>query len=390
MASIRKRAENSYLIVVSMGYDYQGKRKKPVQKTVHPPEGLTPRAKEKWLNEQALLFEREVKSGPEPKDRSITFAAYVEHWKKDIMPEKLSVSTQRRAQQDLQRILPELGRVRLTELDRPKVREFCNKMRKSPSAKGGIISERTVSGIHSTLCGILSDAVEEGYIRDNPAWRAFKPKTKRKDIYAADEEQARQLIEALEQCSIKHETFYKLVLATGMRRGEACGLTWSDIDWREQSVHIHRNVVKVSHMETVVKEPKTRAGDRVDYLSPEMISLLREYRAFCEDHCLNYSLRPLSEEDFLFRRDNGQPMTPNSFTYRFKLILKKYGLPPQLTIHSLRHTCASLQIAHGVDVRTVASNLGHSQTSTTLDIYAHAFDKQRRESQKTLEDVLGI
>ena len=104
----------------------------------------------------------------------------------------------------------------------------------------------------------------------------------------------------------------------------------------------------------------------------------------------NYSLRPLSEEDFLFRRDNGLPMTPNSFTYRFKLILKKYGLPPQLTIHSLRHTCASLQIAHGVDVRTVASNLGHSQTSTTLDIYAHAFDKQRRESQKTLEDVLGI
>ena len=390
MASIRKRAENSYLIVVSMGYDYQGKRKKPVQKTVHPPEGLTPRAKEKWLNEQALLFEREVKSSPEPKDRSITVAAYVEHWKKDIMPEKLSVSTQRRAQQDLQRILPELGRVRMTELDRPKVREFCNKMRKSPSAKGGIISERTVSGIHSTLCGILSDAVEEGYIRDNPAWRAFKPKTKRKDIYAADEEQARQLIEALEQCSIKHETFYKLVLATGMRRGEACGLTWSDIDWREHSVHIHRNVVKVSHMDTVVKEPKTRAGDRVDYLSPEMISLLREYRAFCEDHCLNYSLRPLSEEDFLFRRDNGQPMTPNSFTYRFKLILKKHGLPPQLTIHSLRHTCASLQIAHGVDVRTVASNLGHSQTSTTLDIYAHAFDKQRRESQKTLEDVLGI
>ena len=370
MASIRKRAENSYLIVVSMGYDYQGKRKKPVQKTVHPPEGLTPRAKEKWLNEQALLFEREVKSGPEPKDRSITFAAYVEHWKKDIMPEKLSVSTQRRAQQDLQRILPELGRVRLTELDRPKVREFCNKMRKSPSAKGGIISERTVSGIHSTLCGILSDAVEEGYIRDNPAWRAFKPKTKRKDIYAADEEQARQLIEALEQCSIKHETFYKLVLATGMRRGEACGLTWSDIDWREKSVHIHRNVVKVSHMDTVVKEPKTRAGDRVDYLSPEMISLLREYRAFCEDHCLNYSLRPLSEEDFLFRRDNGQPMTPNSFTYRFKLILKKYGLPPQLTIGPIYRSFLILSIVSSCYLSSPLGILSFRRFSTLLPVCA--------------------
>lgn len=86
------------------------------------------------------------------------------------------------------------------------------------------------------------------------------------------------MIEAPEQCSIKHETFCQLVPAAGMRRGEACGLTWSDIDRREHSVHIHRNVVKVSHRDTVVKGPKPRAGDRVDSLSPEMISLLRKYR----------------------------------------------------------------------------------------------------------------
>ena len=69
MASIRKRG-NSYLLVVSMGYDPEGHRRKPQQKTVHPPEGLTPKAKEKWLEEEAALFERQCKNQPLPVDKS--------------------------------------------------------------------------------------------------------------------------------------------------------------------------------------------------------------------------------------------------------------------------------------------------------------------------------
>lgn len=81
MASIRKRGENSYLLVVSRGYDYQGNRLKPVQKTVHPPKGLTAKQTEKWLNEQAVLYEREVKHTPgEPVGRSITLAKYIDVW----------------------------------------------------------------------------------------------------------------------------------------------------------------------------------------------------------------------------------------------------------------------------------------------------------------------
>lgn len=395
MASIRNRGNNSYLIVVSMGYDYRGKRKKPVQKTFHPPANLSPKAKEKWLQEQALLFEREVKNEPATIDRSMTFAAYVEHWKRDIMPGKLSASTQLRDSNDLNRILPELGQYKLVDLDRAKIRAFCDKMRSSPckksiANKSGTLSDRTVGGIHATLCSVLSDAMEEGYIQSNPAWRAYKPKSKKKDIYAADEEMAKKLIAALEDCSIKHETYFKLILATGMRRGECCGLTWDDIDWNAGTVHIHRNVVVLPGGEILVKEPKTIAGDRINYLSTEMMSLLREYRKYSEETCWHSSLRALTEEDFLFRQENGNPMRPDSCTYRFNLILKKYGLPKQLSIHSLRHTNASLQIAAGVDVRTVAANLGHSQTSTTLDIYAHAFDKQRRESQEKIESLIGI
>ena len=81
---------------------------------------------------------------------------------------------------------------------------------------------------------------------------------------------------------------------------------------------------------------------------------------------------------------------PCTFTYRFKLILKANSLPLDLNVHSLRHTNASLLIAQGVDVRTVASLLGHAQASTTLDIYAHAFDKNKREAQQKLGKAIGL
>ena len=83
-------------------------------------------------------------------------------------------------------------------------------------------------------------------------------------------------------------------------------------------------------------------------------------------------------------------MCPSTFTYRFKLILKANNLPLDLSVHSLRHTNASLLIAQGVDVRTVASLLGHAQASTTLDIYAHAFDKNKRKAQEKLGKAIGL
>lgn len=131
--------------------------------------------------------------------------------------------------------------------------------------------------------------------------------------------------------------------------------------------------------EIFIKEPKTRAGDRYVYFSAEMESLLWEYRQECAYITETYGQREMTDDDFLFRRQGVRlPMTPTTFTYRFKLILKKNGLPQELNVHSLRHTAASLMIAGGTDVATVAGILGHSQPSTTLDIYTHAFDKNKR------------
>ena len=393
MASIRKRG-NSYLLVVSMGYDFDGKRRKPQQKTVHPPDGLTPKAKEKGLEEEAALFERQCRNEPlKAVDKTITLAAYTEMWLREIAPNKLAKSTLARDKQDIDRFMPHLGGYKLTDLKPEHFRNLYAELRKQKnSITGKPLSECTIEGVHACLCGILSDAMEGGFLSHNPAWRTYKyAGKKKKKQNVADEETTQKLIAALEEESIKYETYFKLIIATGMRRGECCGLKWCDLNFKEKSIHICRNVVKVTGEDIIVKEPKTASGDRYVYFSPEMASLLKEYRKFCEQETETYDERKLSADDYIFRRHGMElPMTPSSFTWRFKLILKKHGLPSNLNVHSFRHTAASLMIAGGADVATVSGLLGHSQVSTTLDIYTHAFDDKKKAASAVLQESLDI
>ncbi len=127
MASIRKRG-SSYLIIVSRGYDYQGNRIKPAQKTVHPPQGLTEKQTERWLNEQAVLYEMEVKHTA-PVDRSITLAKYIEIWLEHVASKKLALSTLTRDRQDIRRILPKLGHYKLADLNKDILCDFYEEMR---------------------------------------------------------------------------------------------------------------------------------------------------------------------------------------------------------------------------------------------------------------------
>lgn len=155
MASIRKRGENSYLLVVSRGYDYQGNRLKPAQKTVHPPKGLTAKQTEKWLNEQAVLYEREVKRTPgEPVNRSITLAKYIDVWLEQVAPKKLAASTLVRDKQDIRRILPALGHYKLVELNKDILRAFYDAMRSEQNWKtGGLLAEKTVGASIPVFAG---------------------------------------------------------------------------------------------------------------------------------------------------------------------------------------------------------------------------------------------
>ena len=393
MASIRKRGKN-YLVVVSRGYDSRGNRAKAVQKTFKTPNGLTHKQEEKWIAEQAVLFEYEVKNGYRELPKDVTLQQYYNHFCKDILPSKLAYSTGTKLQNDMARILPLLGQYKLRDLNKPMIRRAYEDMKKIPNKKtGGTLSERTLSGTHASLCSVLSSAVEEGCIDTNPAWKCWHWGGKRKDARkAADPEMAKELIKAFEKESLLYETYFKIILATGLRRGECCGLRWSDINFNDEYITVQRNVVNHHGGGVMIKEPKTAASNRDIYVSATLLVLIKEYHEWVKKSRWPKDARPMTDDDYMFfQRDNiDSPMSPMTFTTRFNMILDKNGLPKDLTVHSLRHTNASLQIAQGVDVRTVASNLGHSMASTTLDIYSHAFNSYKKAAQEKVTEVIAI
>ena len=124
---------------------------------------------------------------------------------------------------------------------------------------GKPLSEATVEGVHSCLCGILSDAMEGGYLDHNPAWRTYKYAGQKKEKKIADDETVKKLIQALEAVSILYETYFKLIIATGMRRGECCALKWEDINYAECSIHVCRNAVKTTGDEIIVKSTENES-----------------------------------------------------------------------------------------------------------------------------------
>lgn len=124
---------------------------------------------------EAALFERQCKNEPLKVDKAITLAAYTELWLQEIAPAKLAKSTLARDKQDIDRFMPYLGGYKLTDLKAEHFRNLYAELRKQKnSVTGKPLSECTVEGVHACLCGILSDAMEGGFLSHNPAWRTYK------------------------------------------------------------------------------------------------------------------------------------------------------------------------------------------------------------------------
>gem|GEM_PF-2133081 len=150
MASIRKRG-GSYLLVVSMGYTPDGRRRNPQQKTVKPPTGLTPKQTEKWLQEQAMLFEMSCKKLNLDIDRSITLEKYTEIWLQTIAPDKLAKSTLVREKQDIERFKPYLGSYKLVDLRPEHFRSLYRKIKRQESR-----SPKRRSRVSTAVCAASS------------------------------------------------------------------------------------------------------------------------------------------------------------------------------------------------------------------------------------------
>lgn len=256
----------------------------------------------------------------------------------------------------------------------------------TPIKKGGL-SGKTILHYHRFISAMLETAVQWQYISSNPCDRVKSPRSTRSETAYLDEAQAGQLIAALADEPPQYRTAVLLLLNTGLRRAELCGLEWEDVDLEHAVLSIRRNSLYLPEKGIYADTPKTKSSARTIKLPLTCIPLLEQHRAWQAQRreCLGDQWHECGR---LFTSADGSPIHPDTLTNWFSGFIKRHGLP-KVTLHGLRHTNATLLIAAGTNIRTVSGRLGHSQTSTTANIYAHAIQSADAIAAEALGNILS-
>ena len=250
------------------------------------------------------------------------------------------------------------------------------------------LSAKTVLHYHRLISSILSTAVEWGILFSNPCERVKPPRVEHKEPKYLDEVQAAILLDLLEAEDTLYKTAIRFLLFTGLRRGEALGLNWSDIDFDTAIVQICRSSLYLPDKGIFEDDTKNRTSNRVIKIPQTVISDLKLYRKYQLQNRLMMGDR-WCESDRVFTTMEGQPLHPDTLSRWFsKFITAHANELPYITLHSLRHTNATLMIASGVPITTVSKRLGHADTTTTGKIYAHAIRSADEAAAETLENIL--
>ena len=248
------------------------------------------------------------------------------------------------------------------------------------------LSSNTISHYHKMLSSMLSTAVKWQLIYDNPCLRVDPPKVEHSEAHYLDEVQAAHLLDLLDDEPIVYRTMITLLLHTGLRRGELCGLEWDDINFDLSLLDVQRTSLYLPGKGIFEDETKNATSERCMKVSADVVTMLKAWRAEQSKQRLRMGDQ-WQDSDRLFTAWNGAPIRPDVITAWFHKFVTKNGLPP-IHIHSLRHTNATLLIAAGTSLTTVAARLGHANSTTTSKIYAHAIKSADQAAAEVLQDIL--
>ena len=277
-------------------------------------------------------------------------------------------------------IVPCLGGVQLQALTERHVRDF----HRWTLDKG--LSNRSVVHAHRVLSNALTAAVSWGIITKNPAEAVSPPRPEPREVEVWDLDSTKRFLGASQDNQF-HDAF-KLALYTGMRRSEITGLTWGGIDFETGTLRVMGTLQRVTGYGLLAGQPKTKTSRRAIALGPTAVDLLHGIRG--KQLALQAELGDLYQNGigYVFTNDLGAPIDSNRLSREFARIVKEAGLPPA-TLHSLRHCHASLMLADGASIKTIAERLGHSNPALTLGVYAHLLPTIQEQAANAFDKRLA-
>ncbi|HEX5296469.1 MAG TPA: tyrosine-type recombinase/integrase [Streptosporangiaceae bacterium] len=323
---------------------------------------------------------------PRPGDtgaRVLTVGDWLAHWLVSRTATALSTVRGYTAHVRLY-LTPYLGEVLLGELSVAQVQAMFTAIIRQHHALGTPVSAATLTRIRATLRAALNAAIRRGLLTENPAAKAELPRARRPRAvvwtpYRIEQwrrtgerpavavwtaQQTAQFLASFED----HRLYaaYHLIALRGLRRGEAAGLRWCDIDLDSKTAVISQQLQQYNGR-LAICPPKTPHSSRVIALDHTTVAALRAHRDRQRAEASAYG-PGYRASGFVFTNLNGDPMAPDRLTRMFKKLAAEAGLPP-VRLHDLRHGAATLALAAGVDLRVVQDMLGHSSIVLTADTY---------------------
>ncbi len=293
---------------------------------------------------------------------------------------KLRPTTHHSYAMSVDRIVAHLGPYQLQSLTPLQIERFYTQQLETGSRDGGRLSPKTVRNTHVVLRKALADAERLELVPRNAAAAARPPAPARRDMNTWSSDDLGTFLAAIDD--VRYSIGFRLLAATGMRRGEVLGLRWRDVDLDSARLAVAHTITTVGH-DIVMGPPKTPRSRRNVDLDRRTVAALREHRKAQRERRLSAGPAWDGKHDLVVCDELGQPVHPDSFSREFERCARSFGLP-KIRLHDLRHTHATLALKAGVHPKVVSERLGHATISVTLDLYTEVIPSIAKDAAEVI------
>jgi integrase len=307
---------------------------------------------------------------------------YLKSWLEDYKKGAVRKNTFELHQNNIKNhIAPYFKKLMRSELTPEMYQKFINHL----ADKG--YSRRTVEIIHSTVHGAMERAVILGRLEKNPCIGVeIKGAEKEQGIKFIDSDDIPRFLQAARQYGYIYWIFFKVMIETGLRKGEAAALKWSDINFKNNTIVVDETLdFTARSKDELFGDPKTFNSKRTVRITNSLVNDLKYHANWQNQNKLN--LKDLYHHDLnlVLCREDGNFMPKSTLFNAFERICRRAGLP-KLPIHSLRHTYAVFALEAGADMKFVQEQLGHGSIAITSDVYSHISKKLGASNIERIED----
>ncbi len=282
------------------------------------------------------------------------------------------------------RLKRHLGRCKLQALTPLQIEKFYADLLNRGGRNGAGLASKTVRNTHVVLRKALADAERLGIVQRNAAAAARGPSVTRPEMTTWSSDQLKEFLAVAQQSRMRNAL--TILASTGMRRGEALGLRWGDVDFDSSQIAIVQTVSTVDG-KIVVGQPKTAGSRRTVYVHDTTIKAMRQQRQLQAEEQLAAGPAWETDNELVFRSVTGGPVNPDWFSRHFNDLVEKTDVP-RIRLHDLRHTNATLSLKAGVHPKVVSERLGHSSIAITLDLYSHVTPGISRDAAAAVESMM--